>query len=157
MVLRLISATCSPVHSAICLSALYLAFSPHHRLVFKSSLRPIRLLVARICYHLTGPRNKPTNQQTNKQIKMVFLANCSLCMFYSTLSFFCLNRSCNIQACIYIFYFILFVPLMIKLYRRVFFFVKLPPVIEPQQCKEIVCSRNKRNKNWVCCLLFISV
>lgn len=40
--------------------------------------------------------------------KMVFLANCSLCMFYSTLSFFCLNRSCNMHTCIYIFYFILF-------------------------------------------------
>lgn len=40
---------------------------------------------------------------------MVFLANCSLCMFYSTLqSLFCLNRSCNIHICIYIFYFILF-------------------------------------------------
>lgn len=103
--------------------------------------------LASVITSLVLETNQQTNKQTNQQTKMVFLANCSLCMFYSTLSFFCLNRSCNIQACIYIFYFILFCPLMIKLYRRVFFFVKLPPVIEPQQCKEIVCSRNKRNKN----------
>lgn len=120
----------------------------------KSSFLPIRLPVARICYYVTGPRNKPTNKPTNKQRWYSSQTVHYACSTVHCLSFVSIGHVIFKPVFIY-FIFILFCPLMIKLYRRVFFFVKLPPVIEPQQCKEIVCSRNKRNKNWVCCLLFV--